>query len=115
MVPRAGTSAPWLEELDILIRARYPLLSLVSWDEHRVDTLPADMDRAHGMGLLTWSVSKGLRHAGTTRGAPLPEDTRSPIDALAAIEKLTEPSLVVLKDFHPYFEEKTVVRALREL
>ena len=115
MAPRSGPSAPWLEELDILIRARYPLLYLVSWEEHRVDTLLADMARAHGKGLLTWSISKGLRHAASTRGAPLPEETRNPLEALAAIEKLTEPSLVVLKDFHPYLEEKSVVRALREL
>src|SRR5687767_1813287 len=97
--PHAGApapSAPWLEELDILIRARYPLLYLVSWEEHRVDTLLADMARAHGKVLLTWSVTRGLRHVGPHRGAPLPEETRNPLEALAAIEKLSEPSLVVL-------------------
>ncbi|QRN96922.1 AAA family ATPase [Archangium violaceum] len=117
-LPRPGspaTSAPWLEELDILIRARYPLLYLVSWEEHRVDTLLADMARAHGKALLTWSTTRGLRHAGGSRGPTFPEDTRNPLEALAAIEKLSEPSLVVLKDFHPYLEEKPVVRALREL
>ncbi|WNG32639.1 AAA family ATPase [Archangium minus] len=117
-LPRPGSpasSAPWLEELDILIRARYPLLYLVSWEEHRVDTLLADMARAHGKVLLSWSISRGLRHLGGTRGPLLPEETRNPIDAIAAIEKLSEPALVVLKDFHPYLEEKSVVRALREL
>ncbi|PTL84782.1 AAA family ATPase [Vitiosangium sp. GDMCC 1.1324] len=117
-LPRPGSpssSAPWLEELDILIRARYPLLYLVSWEEHRLDTLLADMARAHGKALLTWSVTRGLRHQGNTRGPVLPEDTRNPLEAIAAIEKLNEPSLVVLKDFHPYLEEKSVVRALREL
>ncbi|MCY1073197.1 AAA family ATPase [Archangium lansingense] len=115
-LPRPGSSsAPWLEELDILIRARYPLLYLVSWEEHRVDSLLADLARAHGKVLLSWSIARGLRYLGGSRGPALPEDTRNPIDALAAIEKLTEPSLVVLKDFHPYLEEKSVVRALREL
>jgi hypothetical protein len=60
-------SAPWLEELDILIRARYPLLYLVSWEEHRVDTLLTDMARAHGKALLTWSITRGLRHVGSWR------------------------------------------------
>ncbi|WP_239014795.1 AAA family ATPase [Archangium violaceum] len=117
-LPRPGSppsSAPWLEELDILIRARYPLLYLVSWEEHRVDTLLANMARAHGKVLLTWSISRGLRYLGGNRGPSLPEETRNPIDAIAAIEKLSEPALVVLKDFHPYLEEKSVVRALREL
>lgn len=106
---------PWLEELDIFVRARYPLLYLVSWEEHRVDAILSELARAHGKALFTWSITRGLRSMGTSRTAPLPEDTRNPIDAMAAIEKLGEPALVVLKDFHPYLEDRGVVRALREL
>ncbi len=106
---------PWVEEIDILIRARYPLLYLVSWEEHRVDTVLAELARSHGKALLHWSITRGLRNVGGTRVPALPEDTSNPVDALAAIEKLTEPALVVLKDFHPYLEDKGVVRAVREL
>ncbi|MCE9670712.1 AAA family ATPase [Myxococcus stipitatus] len=106
---------PWLEELDLLVRARYPLLYLLTWEEHRVDAVLAELARAHGKALFHWSITRGLRHVGNTRGPVLPEDTRNPLEALAAIEKLGEPALVVLKDFHPYLEEKSVVRALREL
>jgi|SRR5215217_28967 len=112
-IPRPAE--PWLEELDIFVRARYPLLYLVSWEEHRVDAILAELARAHGKALFTWSITRGLRSMGTSRTAPLPEDTRNPIDAMAAIEKLGEPALVVLKDFHPYLEDRGVVRALREL
>jgi hypothetical protein len=108
-------AVPWLEELDILIRARYPLLYLVSWEEHRVDAILTDLARLHGKALFHWSITRGLRNVGGSRTATLPEETRNPIDALAAIEKLNEPSVVVLKDFHPYLEDKGVVRALREL
>ena len=114
-LPRPASSAPWLEELDLLVRARYPLLYLVTWEEHRVDTFLAELARAHGKHLLTWSVTRGLKQVGTGRMPPLPEDTRHPLAALAAIEKLTEPSLVVLKDFPPHLEDRVVVRALREL
>src|SRR4051812_31604087 len=119
--PPSGTSSPrppavpWLEELDILIRARYPLLYLVSWEEHRVDAILAELARLHSKALFHWSITRGLRNVGGSRTATLPEETRNPIDALAAIEKLNEPSVVVLKDFHPYLEDKGVVRALREL
>jgi hypothetical protein len=108
-------SAPWLEELDILVRARYPLLYLVSWEEHRVDSLLADLARAHGKVLFTWSITRGLRPVGGARPQGLPEDTRNPVDAINAVEKLSEPALVVFKDFHPYLEDHGVVRALREL
>lgn len=108
-------AVPWLEDLDILIRARYPLLYLISWEEHRVDAILTELARAHGKALFHWSITRGLRNVGGSRTATQPEETRNPIDALAAIEKLNEPSVVVLKDFHPYLEDKGVVRALREL
>lgn len=114
--PRASSpTEPWLEELDLLVRARYPLLYLVSWEEQRVDAILGELARAHGKALFTWSVTRGLRGVGNARTGVNPEDTRNPIDAIAAIEKLGEPALVVLKDFHPFLEEKGVVRALREL
>ncbi|HEX8537505.1 MAG TPA: ATPase, partial [Cystobacter sp.] len=114
-IARSAPFAAWMEELDLLIRARYPLLYLVSWEEHRVESLLGEVARAHGKVLLTWSVRRGLRPVGSTRGPVLPEDTRNPLEALAAIEKLSEPALVVLEDFPPYLEEKPLVRALREL
>ena len=40
---------------------------------------------------------------------------RNPIAALRAIGAYGKPSLVVLKDFHPYLAEPRIVRALREL
>jgi SpoVK/Ycf46/Vps4 family AAA+-type ATPase len=37
------------------------------------------------------------------------------VEALQAVERLTEPSIVVLKDFHPYLSDPVVIRALRDL
>ncbi|HET8732993.1 MAG TPA: AAA family ATPase, partial [Anaeromyxobacteraceae bacterium] len=123
--PAAGAPAPaaaappaeqprFVRELDTLVRARYPLISLVSWEEQRLDAILEDLARRHGKALVTWSVTKGLRRVGGIRGTG-PEGAREPMEALAAVEKLTEPSLVVLKDFHPYLSDPAIVRALREL
>jgi hypothetical protein len=90
----------FVKELDTLVRARYPLIYLVSWEEQRLDTILDELARRHGKALVAWSVTKGLRRVGGMRGGG-PEGAREPMEALAAIEKLTEPSLVVLKDFHP--------------
>jgi len=46
---------------------------------------------------------------------PQIEPQKSPAEMLATIGKMGEPSLVVLKDFHPYLSDAAVVRALREL
>jgi SpoVK/Ycf46/Vps4 family AAA+-type ATPase len=106
----------FLTELDTLIRARNPLLWLVSSEEQRVDGLLEGLAEAHGKVLLGWSITKGLHRLGGARAQPPPgEGTEDPIAALQAIGAYGDPSLVVLKDFHPYLAEPRVVRALREL
>jgi ATP-dependent 26S proteasome regulatory subunit len=112
--PAAAVAPPFVRELDTLVRARYPLLYLVSWEEQRVDAILADLARSHGKELLSWSVTQGLRRVESTRG-PGSEGPREPVEVLQAVAKLTEPSLVVLKDFHPFLSDPAVVRALREL
>ncbi len=104
----------FVSDLDTLIRARYPLVYLVSWEEQRLDAILMDVAQNHGKALLSWSVTRGLRRMGA-RTVTMSDSSRDPVEALAAIGKLTEPSLVVLKDFHPYLESAPVVRALREL
>lgn len=112
----AAVRPRFLVELDTLIRARNPLLWLVSSEEPRVDGLLGEMAETHGKVLLAWSVTKGLHRLGGARAQPPPcEGTEDPIAALQAIGAYGEPSLVVLKDFHPYLAEPRVVRALREL
>jgi SpoVK/Ycf46/Vps4 family AAA+-type ATPase len=115
--PAAPTPRPrFLVELDTLIRARNPLLWLVSSEEQRVESLLGEMAETHGKVLLGWSITKGLHRLAGVRAAPPPcEGTEDPIAALQAIGAYGEPSLVVLKDFHPYLTEPRVVRALREL
>jgi len=112
--PPAAQQPRFVSDLDVLIRARYPLIYLVSWEEQRLDAILDETAKRHGKSLLGWSVTKGLRRLGGARTAA-PEGARDPIEALAAIEKISEPSLVVLKDFHPFLNDPTVIRALREL
>lgn len=117
-VPQPPASRPvrprFVAELDTLIRARYPLVYLVTWEEARLDAILEELAREHGRALVTWSVTRGLRHAGGARGAPV-DGGKDPVEVLGRIERLPDPSLVVLKDFHPFLGDPTVVRALREL
>jgi len=108
-------SPKFVQELDVLVRARYPLVYLVTSEEQRLEAILADLAETHGKALLGWSIAKGFRRLGGSKTASAPDGAREPLEALAAIEKLSEPSLVVLKDFHPYLADPGVVRALREL
>ncbi|HWE23702.1 MAG TPA: AAA family ATPase [Myxococcales bacterium] len=105
----------FVADLDTLIRARYPLIYLVSWEEQRLDGILQDLAVQHGKVLFAWSVTRGLRRVGGARAMPQIEPQKSPAEMLSAIGKLGEPSLVVLKDFHPFLGDASVVRALREL
>src|SRR4051812_1326546 len=115
-VETASTGTPkFVSDLDTLIRARYPLIYLVTWEEQRLDAVLQDVAQNHGKALLHWSVTRGLRRLVGARNLAISDQSRGPAEALAAIGKLTEPSLVVLKDFHAYLDNPAVVRALREL
>lgn len=113
-VPAAGTPR-FVSDLDTLIRARYPLIYLVTWEEQRLDAILQDVAQNHGKALLTWSVTRGLRRMSGPRTLTISEQSRDPMEALHAIGKLTEASLVVLKDFHPFLDQPQIVRAMREL
>ncbi|MBI3180772.1 MAG: AAA family ATPase [Myxococcales bacterium] len=113
--PGAPASPRFVKDLDTLIRARYPLVYLVSWEEQRLDAYLAELARAHGKALHEWSATKGLRKLAGSRAPPPEDDLREPARMLQAIQSLREPSLVVLKDFHPYLADPLVVRATREL
>jgi AAA+ superfamily predicted ATPase len=116
--PSAAVAPPpgFARELDTLVRARYPLVYLVTWEEQRLDAHLDQLAQQHGKALWSWTITKGLRRAGGARtGTPEAEGAREPSAALEAIGKLSDPSLVVLKDFHPYLGDPTVVRALRDL
>ncbi|HSN14613.1 MAG TPA: AAA family ATPase, partial [Anaeromyxobacteraceae bacterium] len=116
--PAAAVAPPprFARELDTLVRARYPLLYLVSWEEQRLDAHLDQLAQQHGKGLWSWTITKGLRRAGGARtGTPEAEGATEPQAVLQAIGKLSDPALVVLKDFHPYLTDPTVVRALRDL
>ncbi len=113
--PNRPAPPRFVQELDVLVRARYPLVYLVTSEEQRVESMLVELAEAHGKAILAWSVAKGFRRLGGAKTQLAPEGAREPLEALAAIEKLAEPSLVVLEDFHPYLSDPATVRALREL
>jgi SpoVK/Ycf46/Vps4 family AAA+-type ATPase len=113
----APAQPAFLIEIDTLIRARYSLLYLVTWEEQRVEHLLVDVAKTHGKSLAEWTATKGLRMRGTSGASNRNDDveTQSPVEALRAIARQQAPTIVLLKDFHRHLEDPLVVRALREL
>jgi len=105
------------EELEILIKARYPLLYVVSWEEGRVlGELNAIADRL-GKRLYEWSINNGISRyrAAVERKPEGRKGTKDPILAIREVLEFNEPSIFAFKDFHAYMKENQVVRGLRDL
>lgn len=88
------------------LKARYPLVYVVTHEERRViDDVTEGW--VPGASISTWSVTKGINNSGTST---------DPAEVLAKIaEDDRQNSVWILKDFHPFLRDPTVVRALRDL
>ncbi len=115
-LPPGHTLAEFLDELDVLIRARYPLIYLVTWEEQRVEHELANLASSHGKAFYTWSVTQGLCRVEDGRVQAKLEGSTDAVEALAAVERIAEPALVVFRDLHPFLRDQAAaVRRVREL
>lgn len=101
-------------EIDILIRARYPLIYIVSWEEVRVLERLKEMAQRRQKKLFLWSITRGIFRL-EDEPSKIDESTRDPINALAYIEKYPDPALFIFLDFHSYLNDQTIIRKLRDL
>ncbi|NUM45261.1 MAG: AAA family ATPase [Anaerolineales bacterium] len=110
------------EELNILVRARYPILYILSWEERRIEKILGTVAEDRRKKLYGWTITDGLTRLDGYDVTPFDSATRSPIRALEAIASSNESALFVLKDFHPYLDDQqpvaehpVIVRKLRDL
>jgi SpoVK/Ycf46/Vps4 family AAA+-type ATPase len=107
------------DEVETLIRARYPILYILSTEEMRVQKLIQDIAQKRQKKVFEWSYSTGLVPAGTSiqsqkhRNAP----TKDPIVALDQVIDQVEPAIFVFKDFHHFLTRTNfaVVRKLKDI
>lgn len=108
-----------VQEIETLVRARYPLLYILSWEETRVQEAISVMAARRHKKLYEWSLSSGIVPAGASiqlarhRNAP----TRDPLLALDQVIDLVEPAVFLFKDFHPFLTRTNhaVIRKLKEI
>jgi hypothetical protein len=107
------------DQLELLIRARYPLICIVSPEETRVQHLVAQIAERRQKNLFEWSCTLGLNPAGANiqlqknRNSP----TRDPLAALDQVIEQAEPAIFLFKDLHPFLAKgnHTIVRKLKEI
>lgn len=117
MSEAVSESPPVQSELEILIRARYPILYVSSWEEERVEKALAEIAQRRGKRLVCWSVCRGLYAPGEslTGKRAFNASTTDPITALDEMVRQVDPIIFLMKDLHPVLRDHSVVRKLREL
>jgi len=98
-------------ELEVLIRARYPLVYLVSWEETRAEAMLTRLGLHQGKNVFFWTHTRGI----TAAQGFVEQTAKDPKAALDFIEKSDQRALFVLKDFHPFMKDPFIVRRLRDL
>src|SRR5882762_8851795 len=106
-------------ELETLIRARYPILYIISSEEMRVQTLVAEIAKKRQKKAFEWSYSTGIVPAGTSIQSQKHRNaaTKDPLMALDQVIEQVEPAIFVFKDFHPFLTKNNfaVTRKLKEI
>lgn len=125
MIPKPSKAAPAqrkllpAEELDVLIRARYPIIYVVSWEEERVERCLRKIADSRNKKLFVWTVTQGVVKSGTEPARGKSGGTTDPIAALDSVIDQIEPSIFLFKDFHLFTSgdrcNMSVIRRLRDV
>src|SRR5580693_3866459 len=106
-------------ELETLIRARYPILYIISSEEMRVQNVIVEIARKRQKKVFEWSCSTGIVPAGNSIQSQKNRNaaTKDPLAALDQVIEQVEPALYIFKDFHPFLTRNNfaVVRKLKEI
>ncbi len=104
----------WEDHLDLLIRARTPLIWIRSGEEERVERLlELASQRLQPRRLASWDYIEGLKGILNSEGL----GARQPMAVLEWLQKLSanSPTILLVKDFHRFCEDPGIARMLRNL
>jgi len=100
------------KKLNVLIRARYPLIYIVSWEEERVAIMLNSLAKQTEKQLIIWSTTEGFSDH---EGKILDGEPVDPYAALNYIIDYQKPAVFMLKDFHAFIKDPVITRKLRDL
>lgn len=103
------------EELEILVKAQYPLIYLVTSEEERAEeaiSKIAQLNTQHRR-VFVWTVTHGMIELGQPRQTSQ-HNTVSPEAAIEWVVRQREGGIYIFKDLHPFITSAPVTRWLRD-
>lgn len=110
-----------LSRLDRYIRARYPIVGVISHEENRVLSAIETVATHRTRHVYTWTITRGLVAAfdaprfSSARSYEGTQDLISALQVLIDYPEDQTPTLFVFKDLHPYLTDPMIVRFLRDI
>lgn len=112
------------DELELLIRARYPVVYVVSWEEARVEAHLREIAKHRAKQLHVWTVTSGLRDA--TSGGPVAgvgpkgKPVLDPVDALNLVMEHKDPAIYLFYDLNAFLRpeqpcNRSTIRKVRDV
>ncbi len=111
------------DDLEVLIRARYPIIYVVTWEEERIEQRLYEIARRRNKTLHIWTCSQGLVRYGAEvqqRSRSGSGNTCDPMAALDTVLSHVDPAIFVFKDLHDHLDVRVsqanmrTVRRLRD-
>lgn len=107
------------EEIETLIRARYPIIYIVTGEELRAQKVVVDIAKKREKNAFEWSYSSGILPAGMSIQSQKSRSgaTKDPLLALDQVIDQVDPAIYIFKDFHPFLTKNNfaVVRKLKDI
>jgi SpoVK/Ycf46/Vps4 family AAA+-type ATPase len=104
----------FIKELNLLLKARYPVIYIASGEEERVEyTIRKGIKSNTNHSIYTWDFIEGYKNNLNNPSFA----SKNPSQALDFVEKLPvdNPSIFILKDFHKFLSDLSISRKLKNL
>jgi AAA+ superfamily predicted ATPase len=115
----AATAAPRKppDELEVLIRARYPIIYVVTWEEERLELRLSEIAKKRNKTFHVWTCSQGLVKHGAEpqRGKTGSGSTCDPIAGLDAVLAHVDPAIFLFKDLHDHLDTRVCAGNMRNI
>ncbi|MGP0067798.1 MAG: AAA family ATPase [Isosphaeraceae bacterium] len=105
------------DELEVLIRARYPIIYVVTWEEERLEQRLFEIAKKRNKTLHIWTCSQGVVQFGAEpqRGKTGSGNTCDPIGGLDAVLSHVDPAIFLFKDLHDHLDIRVCAGNLRNI
>lgn len=107
------TRAAFLDELELLVRSRYSLVVLDTWEYERAEEALRHVASRLSLHYFEWRRSKGIRRGGGLTD-PFIDDTALPTDALRHVER-EGTGIYHFPALSAHFEDPLVVAHLHDV